>query len=502
MSSEKAAATPAPAKKEKKGPPPGLVIPPKKPKLTKAERRALQEQQRAAKAADSGGKQPQHGGGGKNTESNAKAGEKAPHTAASAKTTATATAADSSDTSPGAAGAGSAPDTAHTTSAASSNTRLAMVSHLNPYRPVHEIFEQGATLRCRDTPINTESLHPAVVQLGYRYAAGDIRGGNARCRHMLACWQRVLRDFTPSDLSADVRPLVDGLLKTSFQFWTEHCRPHSVSMGNAYTMIKTATGALDRTIQWDELRDELSETMQAYTRERIDFAGKAIADLACSKLLPDEASPNRRRRASSEPPTILVYGYSEVVSLVLRQAAAQNKPFAVICVDSRPLLEGRRMLQELRQAGVKDCTYILLNALTYVLPRVTTVLVGAAALMSDGAVWNRVGTANVALLADAHNIPVLVCAESYKISNRVQLEALTHNEMGAPPANPQEDPNEDDNHDENNNKGSGTKNLTPLNLLYDLTPASFVSGIVTELGIVPPTSVAVLLRELNSQQQP
>ena len=109
--------------------------------------------------------------------------------------------------------------------------------------------------------------------------------------------------------------------------------------------------------------------------------------------------------------------------------------------------------------------------------------------MSDGSIWNRVGTANVALLAQAHNIPVLVCAESYKISNRVQLEALTHNEMGAPPANPQED------------KVGDKKNLSPINLLYDLTPAKFVSGIVTELGIVPPTSVAVLLRELNSQHQ-
>jgi hypothetical protein len=65
-------------------------------------------------------------------------------------------------------------------------------------------------------------------------------------------------------------------------------------------------------------------------------------------------------------------------------------------------------------------------------------------------------------------IPVLVCAETYKIANRVQLEALvTHNELGAPLANPQEDGREDD---------KIKKNLTPITLLYDLTPASFVSG--------------------------
>lgn len=35
--------------------------------------------------------------------------------------------------------------------------------------------------------------------------------------------------------------------------------------------------------------------------------------------------------------------------------------------------------------------------------------------------------------------------------------------------------------------------------MYDVTPSDFVSGIVTELGILPPTSVAVLLREMSPQ---
>jgi hypothetical protein len=34
-----------------------------------------------------------------------------------------------------------------------------------------------------------------------------------------------------------------------------------------------------------------------------------------------------------------------------------------------------------------------------------------------------------------------------------------------------------------------------LNLAYDLTPADFVTVVVTEMGAVPPTSVAVILRE-------
>lgn len=40
----------------------------------------------------------------------------------------------------------------------------------------------------------------------------------------------------------------------------------------------------------------------------------------------------------------------------------------------------------------------------------------------------------------------------------------------------------------NNNK------LTPLNLLYDVTPPDLVSAVVTELAILPCTSVPAVLR--------
>ncbi len=42
-------------------------------------------------------------------------------------------------------------------------------------------------------------------------------------------------------------------------------------------------------------------------------------------------------------------------------------------------------------------------------------------------------------------------------------------------------------------------NLKLLSLMYDLTPSDFVTGIVTEVGILPPSSVAVLLREMSPE---
>lgn len=238
-------------------------------------------------------------------------------------------------------------------------------------------------------------------------------------------------------------------------------------MGNAFTFLKSAVASLERDIALEELQQVLQETISAYIVERMEYADKAIAAHITPKIVNGDV--------------LLVYGHSEVILQVLLQQKGLGKEFRVVCVDSRPLLEGRKTLKILREADI-PCSYILLNCISYVMKDVTKVLLGAAALMTDGSVLGRVGTACIALAA--HRKPVLVCCETYKISNRVQLESITGNELGDPKlVYPEQQ-----------------ENLRTLNLLYDLTPSSYVSGIVTEMGILPPTSVAVLLREMNPNE--
>jgi translation initiation factor eIF-2B subunit delta len=153
---------------------------------------------------------------------------------------------------------------------------------------------------------------------------------------------------------------------------------------------------------------------------------------------------------------------------------------------------------------------------------VTKVFLGASALMSNGSVLSRVGTACVALLANSNHIPVLVGCETYKICNRVQLESITGNELGDPeevactdcarvgPSNRWNvildsrngGTGEATSEKKENNVLANWKdqpNLKLLSLMYDLTPSDFVTGIVTEVGILPPSSVAVLLREMSPE---
>ena len=43
---------------------------------------------------------------------------------------------------------------------------------------------------------------------------------------------------------------------------------------------------------------------------------------------------------------------------------------------------------------------------------------------------SRIGTATISLIAKSYNVPVLVCCETYKFSERVQADAFVSNELG------------------------------------------------------------------------
>jgi translation initiation factor eIF-2B subunit delta len=335
------------------------------------------------------------------------------------------------------------------------------------------------------TSTNNVNLHPAVLALGLQYADMSIRGANSRCKAMLRTFQTVIKDHEFDPNSKDFRQdLENKILKPAFTYWTTQCRPHSVTMGNAFTFLKLAVANLDRDMDIGQVKEDLCDSIDAYIQERIEFADKAICKHASKKIVDGDV--------------ILTYAKNEVIQQILTSVKKKSDTqFRVILVDSRPMLDGKDMLDTLNKAGI-ECSYIMFNAVSYVMKEVTKVFLGASALMSDGSIFSRVGTAGVALIARNYNVPVLVCTETYKISHRVQMESITGNELG--------NPNELISNSCTTESESpllknwrDDPNLRLLNPIFDLTPSEFVSGIVTEMGILPPTSVAVLLREMNPQ---
>lgn len=102
-----------------------------------------------------------------------------------------------------------------------------------------------------------------------------------------------------------------------------------------------------------------------------------IADLAAAKV--------------DDGDVVLTYARSSTVNRALVRAAEAGKSFRVVVADARPHLEGRASLEQLVEAGI-PCTYVSLNAANYMMASVTKVLLGAAAMFSNGSMQGRVGS--------------------------------------------------------------------------------------------------------------
>lgn len=342
---------------------------------------------------------------------------------------------------------------------------------------IRQVDEEALLSSLMEVGLGSSVLHPDVVEIGLQYADGTVVGGTARCFTMLTAFRKmILLYVTPSgkQFSRDLT----AKLNTNIQFLTR-CRPLSASMGNAIRWLKLQVANVDPALSDETARNMLVSCINQYIQEKIVFAKERIVELGLSKI--------------EDGDVILTYAFSYIVLQLLLAAQAAGRQFSVIVVDSRPHNEGQELLRRLLKEGVK-CVYTHINAAPYVMKDATKVFVGASAVLANGAVISRAGTAAIACAADVFGLPVMVCCESNKFHERVQLDSITSNELGDPGALVQTTAGSDP-----NLRGwENVDNLYLLNLKYDAMQAEFVTMIITEFGLVPPTSVPVILREYRT----
>ena len=157
---------------------------------------------------------------------------------------------------------------------------------------------------------------------------------------------------------------------------------------------------------------------------------------------------------------------------VIRAAWQQGKKIKVIADETRPLLQGARLTAyELMRDGI-PVTLITDNMAGYVMSKglVNLVIVGADRIVQD-AIFNKIGTYSVAVLAKEHHVPFYVAAPkstfdlTRKAADVIVEERnpaeVTH--VGGVQIAP-----------------SGVKVFNPA---FDATPLKYVSGIICETGV-------------------
>jgi len=167
-------------------------------------------------------------------------------------------------------------------------------------------------------------------------------------------------------------------------------------------------------------------------------------------------------------------GYGTALG-VIRAAVERGRAIHVYADETRPFLQGARLTAwELMHDGIP--TTVLCDNMAASLMRqgkIRAVVVGADRIAANGDVANKIGTYSVAILAKEHDIPFYVAApwstidlatatgDGIPIEQRAKIEVTHH----------------------------AGKQLTPHgvgieNPAFDVTPAKYVTAIITERGVL------------------
>lgn len=245
-------------------------------------------------------------------------------------------------------------------------------------------------------------------------------------------------------------------------------RPTAVSLPNAINYVvlnleKEAKGVEDVA----SLKAALKKYCESFV-ERSESAVEKIGLLGA--------------RLIEDGDTILTHCNSEAAISVILTAHRQQKNIKVFCTETRPKGQGYLTSSKLAKNGV-DVTLIVDSAVNFFIKKVDQVVVGADAIYVNGAVVNKIGTSQVALVANQAKSRFMVAAESYKIAPKTFVGELIPIEERSP-----EEVVSGEWAQEN-------KEVKIRNPSFDVTPPKYIDSIVTEVGIFPPEGIILLYRE-------
>ncbi len=160
---------------------------------------------------------------------------------------------------------------------------------------------------------------------------------------------------------------------------------------------------------------------------------------------------------------------------VIKSAYKKGLIKKVYVDETRPLLQGARLTTwELMNEGI-PCVLITDNTSGYLMKKgqVDLIIVGADRITSNGDVANKIGTYMLAVCAKENKIPFYVAAplstvdmalkdgEDIIIEERSEEEVFKIGKVEIAP-----------------------KNTRCLNYAFDVTPAKYISGLITEVGLL------------------
>ena len=231
----------------------------------------------------------------------------------------------------------------------------------------------------------------------------------------------------------------------------------------------------------DEIREAALDEAQQIAREDV-WVNQQLG-LNALTLIPDDATVIHHCNTSG----LATVDIGTAMGII-RVAHENGKRLHVLVDETRPRLQGARLTAwELRELGIPH-TVIVDGASGHFMRTkgVDLCVVGCDRVAANGDTANTIGTYNLALVANAHRVPFYVAAPTSTIDLTVPNgDAIPIEERS---------PREVTHVGEEWITPEGTRVANPA---FDVTPAAYITAIITEAGIAYPpyqASLAALVK--------
>lgn len=171
---------------------------------------------------------------------------------------------------------------------------------------------------------------------------------------------------------------------------------------------------------------------------------------------------------------VLVHSNSSNVFQIVKKACEEGKTFEAVCLESRPVNEGRVCAAELSKLGVPSL-YVVDAAASKGVERADLVLLGSDSL-SENSLVNKVGSKAICLLAREDVVPCYAVGESNKFTPQ---RLRPKKEQPRNPAEVWDNP---------------PAESTIENYYFDDIPLDLFTGIITEDGVLTPDEIQGKIR--------
>jgi translation initiation factor eIF-2B subunit delta len=314
-------------------------------------------------------------------------------------------------------------------------------SHLN--------LHQTSTSSNKIDSDSIEFQYPCVERLAEAYRTRKCVGSTNRVRQLLLCLKEVVQAYNHASSSTTTTTTgsAAGSYSQALLVLVNHvisriqeARPISTSMGNAVKSLKLHLTLLSQAEKLKETGHQETNhtlmTVEAQKKKTLELLD-GILTQNVEKAVETIVQTLSKYFIDGNVEHVVTYGHSEsVVKSLIHAKESGYENMCVSIIDAAPAFEGRETLKLLLDADI-SCEYTLIHGMDVVFQRQINnddkskmvCLIGASAVLANGKIMSRAGSASFCNAAKYRGIKVLVAAETIKFHERVGIDSVLHNDI-------------------------------------------------------------------------